>query len=149
MLPGMRPGQYRIENEGKPFSAVRVWCAEQPADEAVLSIMAFTHALASDIQDMVSAEEPDTIIPTMIGQWLEARTGEQSLFIECLKPKYAFTRRERISMSVGVFGGRLCLVSSPRFMFIEQAPGLFGLAVGSYGSYLFERLAEEQTVRVH
>jgi hypothetical protein len=148
VLTPMEPHQYRIETEVGPKTAVRIWSFTPPADDQVLSVMALMHALETDVRTMLTAEEPDALIPTMIGQWLEARSGDLNLFVEKLKPKQAFTERERVSMSVSILGGRLCMVSAHHFMFIEQAPGLFGMAIGSYGSYLFERLANEDPVSV-
>jgi hypothetical protein len=140
VLTGMSPHHYRIEAGAPAPWAMRLWSWGQPSDETVLSLLPLVPALRADMRCMFSMKDREKAIPAIVARWLRARYGDLSFFIESLKPRHAFTPEERMDMSFAVLGGHLRMVSCGTIMFVEQAAGLFGLAVGYHGSYLFEQV---------
>ncbi len=148
VISDMKPYQYRFEPKEGPVLTLRFWCMSEPDDEQVIRMIPLIHALNADLRMMLGSPLPTQQIPEMVTEWLTAACEMPNFFVEQLHPRTAFTPKEKVELSVAMLGGHLRMVSSRSFMLVEQSAGLYGLAVGGHGSYLFEEAEEAQHAEV-
>jgi hypothetical protein len=139
-LTHFRSHQYRIEHAGVVLCVLRIWCAAPLPNDALLGLLPLMHTVDCEVRNMLTSPTPDAIIPGIMAKWLEVNRGDQDIFLEKLRPKSAFTKRECVTLAISVVDGRSRMVSARRFIFMEHPPKLYGLVVGNLGSYLFEPL---------
>lgn len=142
-LTGMHPNHYRIGPGVPPSCVLRLWSYGRPVDEIVLNILALAAVLQRDTATLLRAKDRETMVVDFFERWLGSHWAEHTFFLEKLKARDAFTQNERLDLSLAVLDGRLAMLSTGTFMFVQHAPGLFGLAISGHGSYLVEELRAE------
>lgn len=135
----LTPRQYLITLPDDDKLRLRIWSLEEYDEERTQQAVAWLHGLHEDVNALVTSDRRDEQLGEIISLWLAAEIGQESFFIEELNGPPTGKPESDPELTLGVLGGQLVLLSTESIMFARLQPGVFGLSLARYGSYLIEQ----------
>lgn len=135
----LTPRQYLITLPDDDKLRLRIWSLEEYDEERTQHAVAWLHGLHEDVNALVTSDRRDEQLGEIISLWLAAEIGQESFFIEELNGPPTAKPEGDPKLTLGVLGGQLVLLSTESIMFARLQPGIFGLSLARYGSYLIEQ----------
>ncbi|MCB9184915.1 MAG: hypothetical protein H6591_13480 [Flavobacteriales bacterium] len=135
----LTPRQYLISLPNDDKLRLRIWSKEEYDEERTQHAVAWLQGLHEDVDAIVRSERRDERLGEIISLWIASENEQESFFIEELKGPPGEQPEDDPRLTLGVLGGQLVLLSTESIMFARLQPGVFGLSLARYGSYLIEQ----------
>lgn len=139
----LTPRQYLITLPDDDKIRLRIWSMEEYDEERTQAAVAWLHGLHEDVNALAHDANRDARLGDIVSLWLAAEIGQESFFIEELNSDPSGKPEADPKLTLGVLGGQLVLLSTETIMFARLQPGIYGLSLARYGSYLIEQEAPE------